>query len=196
MGYICGEDRDQMVMFPEVLDDYIALENPVRFVAAFVESLDLKRLGFRRAEPEQRGRNAYHPGMLLSLYLYGYLNRIRSSRRLERESGRNVELMWLMGKLTPDHKTIADFRKDNLEAIKGACREFMVLCKQMDLFGGELVAVDGSKFRAASSKERSFNREKLERTRKRVDRDIEEYMRELEEADSRRRTSEVIGRSE
>ena len=183
MGYICGEDRDQMVMFPEVLDDYIARENPVRFVAAFVESLDLKRLGFRRAEPEQRGRNAYHPGMLLSVYLYGYLNRIRSSRRLERESGRNVELMWLMGKLTPDHKTIADFRKDNLEAIKRVSREFMLLCKQMDLFGGELVAVDGSKFRAASSKERSFNREKLERARKRVDRDIEEYMRELEEAD-------------
>src|SRR5262245_15845381 len=183
MGYIYGEDRDQMVMFPEVLDNYITKENPVRFVAEFVGSLDLKKLGFRRAEAKQRGRNAYQPGMLLGLYIYGYLNRIRSSRRLERECQRNVELMWLMRKLTPDHKTIADFRKDNLEPIKRVCREFQYFCKEMNLFGGELIAVDGSKFRAASSKERTFNREKVERARKRVEQEIEDYLRELDEGD-------------
>lgn len=183
MGYIYGEDRDQMVMFPEALDNYIADENPIRFILEFVGSLDLRKLGFKRAEPKKRGRNAYQPGMLLSLYIYGYLNRIRTSRRLERECQRNVELMWLMRKLTPDHKTIADFRKDNLEPIKRVCRQFLEICKEMDLFGGELIAVDGSKFRAASSKEHSYNREKLERARKRVDQEIEDYMRELEEGD-------------
>jgi transposase len=183
MGYIEGEDRKQIVMFPDSLEDYIREDNAVRFVGAFVESLDLEELGFQRAVPNQRGRNAYHPGMLLALYIYGYLNRIRSSRKLERETERNVELMWLMRKLTPDHKTIADFRKDNLAAIAKVCRQFKLLCKEMGLFGGELIGVDGSKFRAVNSKERSFNAQKLERAMKRVDRDIEEYLRELDECD-------------
>jgi transposase len=183
MGYIEGEDRKQMVMFPETLDDYIGEDNPVRFIAAFVESLDLKKLGFQRAVPNQRGRNPYHPGMLLSLYVYGYLNRIRSSRKLERETGRNLELMWLMRRLTPDHKTIADFRKDNLKAIAGVCRRFKQLCGEMGLFGGELIGVDGSKFRAVNSKERSFNARRLERAKKRVEQDIDEYLRELDQCD-------------
>lgn len=183
MGYIEGEDRNQIVMFPDLLDDYIKEDNPVRFVAAFVESLDLGQLGFGRAVPNQRGRNAYHPAMLLSLYIYGYLNRICSSRKLERESGRNLELMWLMRKLTPDHKTIADFRKDNLGAIAKVCLRFKKLCSEMGLFGGELIGVDGSKFRAVNSKERSFNTQKLKRAIKRVEQDIEEYLRELDECD-------------
>jgi transposase len=183
VSYVEGEDRNQAVLFPECLDDYINEDNPIRFVDAFVEGLDLGKLGFQRAKPKDMGRPAYDPRLILKLYVYGYLNNIRSSRKLERETHRNLELMWLMGKLRPDHKTIADFRKDNLEPIRLVCREFSLLCKQMDLFGGELVAVDGSKFRAASSKERSFNRERLERVRKRVDRDIEEYMRELEQGD-------------
>lgn len=183
MGYIEGEDRNQMVMFPETLDDYIGEDNPVRFIAAFVDSLDLQGLGFQRAVPKERGRNPYHPGMLLSLYIYGYLNRIRSSRKLERETGRNVELMWLMRRLTPDHKTIADFRKDNLKAIVGACRRFKQLCGEMGLFGGELIGVDGSKFRAVNSKERSFNARRLERAKKRVEQDIDEYLRELDQCD-------------
>lgn len=183
MGYIEGEDRNQMVMFPETLDDYIKADNPVRFIAAFVGNLDLQELGFQRAVPKERGRNPYHPGMLLSLYIYGYLNRIRSSRKLERETARNLELMWLMRKLTPDHKTIADFRKENLDAIAGVCRRFKQLCGEMGLFGGELIGVDGSKFRAVNSKERSFNARRLERAKKRVEQDIDEYLRELDQCD-------------
>lgn len=183
MGYIEGEDLNQMVMFPEALNDYISEENPVRFIAAFVESLDLEELGFERAVPNERGRNPYHPGMLLSLYIYGYLNRIRSSRKLERETQRNIELMWLMRRLTPDHKTIANFRKNNLKAITRTCRQFKELCKELGLFGGELIVVDGSKFRAVNSKERSFNAARLERAQKRVTQEIEEYLRELDEGD-------------
>lgn len=183
MGYIEGEDRNQMVMFPESLDDYIKEDNPVRFIAAFAESLDLVELGFRRAVSNQRGRNAYDPRMLLSLYIYGYLNRICSSRKLERESGRNLELMWLMRKLTPDHKTIADFRKDNIGAVSQVCRQFKKLCAEMGLFGGELIGVDGSKFRAVNSKERSFNAQKLKRLMKRLGEDVEKYLRELDESD-------------
>ena len=183
MGYIEGEDRNQMIMFPETLDDYIGEDNAVRFIAAFVESLDLQALGFQRAVPNERGRNPYHPGMLLSLYIYGYLNRIRSSRKLERETGRNLELMWLMRKLRPDHKTIADFRKENLDAIAGVSRRFKQLCGEMGLFGGEVIGVDGSKFRAVNSKERSFNARRLERAKKRVGQDIDEYLRELDRCD-------------
>jgi len=185
MGYVLGEDRTQSVLFPECLDDYVLLENPIRFVDAFVERLELSELGFQKAEPKELGRPAYHPGLLLRLYIYGYLNNIRSSRKLERETHRNVELMWLMGKLTPDHKTIADFRKDNLAAIKNVWREFSKLCKEMKLFGGELVAVDGSKFRASNSRERNYTKQKLENLISRIDRRIEEYLAELEEGDRR-----------
>lgn len=185
MGYVLGEDRNQSVLFPECLDDYVTPDNPIRFIDAFVERLDLGELGFEKAEPKSIGRPAYHPGLLLRLYVYGYLNNIRSSRKLEREAHRNLELMWLMGKLTPDHKTIADFRKDNLEAIKQVWREFSKLCKQMELFGGELVAVDGSKFRASNSRERNFTRQKLDKLISRIDQRIEEYLTQLEDGDQR-----------
>lgn len=185
MSYVLGEDRRQALLFPECLDDYVLPDNPIRFIDAFVERLELGELGFQKAEPKDMGRPAYHPGMLLRLYVYGYLNSIRSSRKLERETHRNVELMWLMRKLTPDHKTIADFRKVNLGPIKQVWREFSKLCKQMGLFGGELVAVDGSKFRASNSRERNFTREKLDKLISRIDQRIEEYVAQLEEGDQR-----------
>ncbi len=143
MPYIAGSDRSAVLLFPEAIDDYITRENPVRFIDAFVSSLDLLELGFTRAAPAQTGRPAYSPALLLRLYIYGYLNRVRSSRLLEREATRNLELIWLMRKLTPDFKTIADFRKDNLSALRSVCREFTLLCKRLELFGGELVAIDG-----------------------------------------------------
>ena len=145
MAYIRGVDRNEVLLFPECVEDYITEDNPVRFIDAFVESLDLVELGFVRATPADTGRPAYDPGALLRLYVYGYLNRARSSRMLEREARVNVEVMWLVGKLTPDFKTIADFRRDNLTALKRVCREFTLLCKKLELFGGELVAIDGSK---------------------------------------------------
>ena len=143
MPHVQGTNRHEVLLFPEALDDYITSENPTRFIDAFVRNLDLSELGFTHATPAQTGRPAYDPADLLKLYIYGYLNRVRSSRMLERETTRNVEVMWLIGKLTPDFKTIADFRKDNLQAIKSVCREFTLVCKRLDLFGGELVAVDG-----------------------------------------------------
>src|SRR5918997_1660257 len=151
MPFLSGTDRDEVLLFPESLDDYITAENPVRFIDAFVSSLDLAELGFARAVRAKTGRPGYDPADLLKLYTYGYLNRVRSSRTLEREAQRNVEVMWLLKKLKPDHKTIADFRKDNPAAIKRVCREFTLLCKKMELFGAELVAVDGSEFRAVNS---------------------------------------------
>jgi len=161
MPHIQGAARDAVVFFPPSLDEYITDDNPARFIDAFVDQLDLHDLGFTRAVASPLGRPAYHPGDLLKLYIYGYLNRIRSSRLLEREAQRNVEVMWLLKKLTPDFKTIADFRKNNLHPIQKGCRAFTLLCKQLDLFGGELVAIDGSKFKAVNSSKRNFNDEKL-----------------------------------
>ena len=155
-----GINRDQRVLFPEVVDDYISDENPVRFIDAYVESLDVAQLGFAHAKTAETGRPPYHPGDLLKLYLYGYLNRIRSSRELEKATQRNVEMMWLLRRLSPDFKTIADFRKDNTEALKKVCREFTLLCKKLDLFGGELVGIDGSKFSAVNHNSRSYTRPK------------------------------------
>ena len=146
--FIEVESRTQSTLLPECLDDYIAEDNPVRAVEAFIDELDLLTLGFAGAEPAATGRPAYHPSVLLKLYLYGYLNRIQSSRRLERECQRNVELLWLTGKLSPDFKTIADFRRDNGEAIRNVCREFIVLCRRLKLFTQAIVAIDGSKFKA------------------------------------------------
>ena len=146
--FIEGADRDQSTLFPERLDDFVAENNPVRVVEAFVEALDLGELGFAGINPHATGRPAYHPSVLLKLYIYGYLNRINSSRRLERETQRNVELMWLIERLSPDFKTIADFRKDNGKAIRGVCREFVMLCRRLDLFTEAIVAIDGSKFKA------------------------------------------------
>jgi transposase len=185
MGYIEGEDRKQTVLFPEVLDDYISEENAVRFIDVYIDGLDLSELGFLKAIPKETGRPPYDPGDLLRLYVYGYLNRTRSSRQLEKEAGRNVELMWLMRKLRPDFKTIADFRKDNTQGIKQVCREFTLWCKRLELFGGELVAIDGSKFRAVNSPKRNFTEKKLRRMLKEIDGKIQEYLKELDRQDQK-----------
>src|SRR5690242_17805164 len=161
MGYISGEARGQATLFPATLDEYIRAENPVRFIDAFVSGLNLTALKFVRAEPAATGRPGYEPGDLLRLYIYGYLNRVRSSRRLEIEAARNVEVMWLLGKLTPDFKTIADFRAHNPKPLTAVCKQFVALCRDMELFGGELVAVDGSKFRASNSRNRIFTAKDL-----------------------------------
>jgi len=190
MGFVQGVHRDQLVMFPESLDEYIGGDNPVRFIDAFVESLDLRAMGFKRAVPAETGRPPYHPGVLLKLYVYGYLNRVRSSRKLEREAQRNVELMWLLGKLTPDFKTIADFRRDNSQPIRAVYREFTQVCRRLGLYGGELVAIDGSKFKAVNGRDRNFTKSKLERLNKRADKKIERYLQELDEADEEEQDSE------
>ena len=153
--FIEGEDRSQSTLFPEHLDDYIAEDNPVRVIDVFVDELDLQELGFEGVQPEVTGRPAYHPGSLLKIYIYGYLNRIQSSRRLERETQRNVELIWLTGRLMPDFKTIADFRKDNGKAIRSVCREFIVLCRDLKLFSEAIVAIDGSKFKAVNNRDKN-----------------------------------------
>lgn len=183
MPYIRRVDRTQAVLLPDVLDDYVTPDNPVRFLDAFVAQLDLARLGFQRAVPAETGRPGYDPGDLLRLYLYGYLHRIRSSRRLEQESHRNVELMWLLGRLTPDFKTIADFRRDHPQALTGVGREFILLCRQLDLFGGELLAIDGSKFRAVNARDRSYTPARLATLQRDIDRTIARYLRELERQD-------------
>ena len=184
MGYINGFDRDQIVLFPEVIDDYVDTTNPVRFLDVFVNQLDLKTLGFTYATPPKPGRPSYHPGDMLKLYLYGYLNKIRSSRKLEHETQRNIEVMWLLRKLTPDFKTIADFRKDNPQALKQVCREFTLLCKKLDLFGRELIAIDGSKFKAVNSKARNFSEKKLQQLLQHINDRIDAYLKELDEQDT------------
>lgn len=183
MGYIEGVDRTQQVMFPEAIDDYVAQDNAVRFLDAFVEGLDMLALGFKRAVPAQTGSPGYDPRALLKLYAYGYLHRIRSSRRLEAETKRNLEVIWLLGKLHPDFKTIADFRRDHPEQIAAACREFSVFCKKLDLFGKELVGIDGSKFRAVNSVERNQTQKGLQRLITQIDDNIAAYMKVLDEAD-------------
>lgn len=188
MSYKEGIARNQIVLFPETVDDYIREDNPVQFIDAFVDGLDLGALEFRHAKPQETGRPPYDPADMLRLYLWGYLNRIRSSRSLEKETHRNLEVMWLLKKLTPDFKTIADFRKDNREALKKVCREFTLLCKRLELFGGELVAIDSSKFRAVNCRKRNFNRAKLERRIKEIEGEIEKYFRELEDNDIREST--------
>ena len=184
VSYIEGADRQQAWLLPERLDDYVTADNPVRFLDAFVAQLDLGALGFQRATANTIGRPPYQPGDLLRLYLYGYLNRLRSSRRLEREAQRNVELLWLLRQLRPDFKTIADFRKDNLQPLRGVCREFTVLCRQLELFGGELVAIDGSKLRAVNSKRRNFSERKLHATLAEIDAKIDGYLQQLAAADA------------
>jgi transposase len=183
MGHIQGANRHDVILFPERLDDYIAEDNPVRFLDAFVDELDLEACGFQRAVPAATGRPGYAPGDLLKLYLYGYLYRLRSSRRLEQETQRNVELLWLLKKLRPDHKTIANFRKNNLEPLRQVCRTFTLLCKKLDLFGAELVAIDGSKFRAVNSKERNFTPDKLKKLIVQIDERVDAYLKELERSD-------------
>jgi transposase len=181
--FIEGENRGQGTLLPELLDDYVAEDNPVRVVDVFVDELDLGKLGFERVQPAKTGRPAYHPAVLLKLYIYGYLNRIQSSRRLEREAQRNVELMWLTGRLAPDFKTIANFRKDNGKAIRNVCRQFVVVCQQLDLFSDAVVAIDGSKFKAVNSSDRNFTDAKLKRRMQEIESNISRYLAELDTAD-------------
>lgn len=202
-GYKAGADRGQVVLFPERLDDYIAEENEVRVIDAFVDGLDLVELGVSRAVPARIGAPGYHPRDLLKLYVYGYLNRVRSSRRLERECRRNVEVMWLLGRLAPDHKTIAEFRKKNGGALRKVYREFTVVCKELDLFGRELAFIDGTKIQAVNGKDRNFTVEKLKKLLPRIDERISEYLSELEkqdegeaDADARKSLKEKLARLE
>jgi transposase len=181
--FIAGDDRAQTLLFPERLDDYIDEENPVRVVDAFVDELDLAALGFDGMVPADTGRPAYHPGVLLKFYIYGYLNRIASSRRLERECQLNVKLVWLLGRLMPDFKTIADFRKDNGAAIRQVCAEFMQLCRRVSLFSDAQVAIDGSKFKAVNNRDRNFTRHKLAARLKQLEESVGHYLKELDRAD-------------
>ncbi|WP_460318629.1 IS1182 family transposase [Pseudomonas ogarae] len=181
--FIQGEHRDQTTLLPESLDDYVSDTNPVRVVDVFVDELDLISLGFDSAVPAKTGRPAYHPAVMLKIYIYGYLNRIQSSRRLEREAQRNVELMWLTGRLMPDFKTIANFRKDNGKAIRGVCRQFVVLCQQLGLFSEHFVAIDGSKFKAVNNRDRNFTSAKLKRRMEDIESSIARYLKALDEAD-------------
>lgn len=183
MGYITGENRNQIILFPESIDEYVSDNNSIRIIDEYINQLDLKRLGFKRAVNPSTGRPPYHPKDMLKLYLYGYLNRIRSSRRLEQEAIRNLEVIWLIRKLKPDFKTIADFRKDNKKALKKVFRDFTKLCDEWELFGKELVAIDGSKFRACNSKKNNYNTKKLARHLKYLDEKIENYIQELDQGD-------------
>ncbi len=183
MGYIEGEDRNQIILFPESIDEYVSDNNSIRIIDEYIKQLDLKKLGFKRAVNPLMGRPPYHPKDMLKLYLYGYLNRIRSSRRLEQEAIRNLEVIWLLKKLKPDFKTIADFRKDNKKALKKVFRDFSKLCDEWELFGKELVAIDGSKFRACNSKKNNYNSKKLVRHLKYLDEKIESYLKELDDHD-------------
>src|SRR6202011_4894940 len=159
--FVQSEVRRQGILLPEYLDDYVAEDNPVRVIDVFVDELDLGALGFDGVVPEATGRPAYHPGLLLKIYVYGYLNQVASSRRLEREAQRNVEMMWLAQRLAPDFKTIADFRKDNGPAIRGPCRPFIPLCRRLELFTQAVAAIDGSKFKAVNSRDKNFTEAKL-----------------------------------
>jgi len=184
MEFINGEDREQQTLFPETINEYVNENNTVRIIDAFVNSLDLASMNFKRWETKKTGRPPYDPKDILKLYIYGYMNRIRSSRRLEAESKRNLEVLWLLRKLSPDHKTIADFRKDNSNALKNVFRSFVKLCVRLDLYGKELAAIDGSKFKAVNSKDRNFTKDKLKDRIERIDKKIEEYLAELDKTDS------------
>jgi len=181
--FVEGADRRQTMLLPDQVDDYVTEENPVRAVDAFVDALDLAALGFEGVAPERTGRPAYHPATLLKIYIYGYLNRIPSSRRLERETQRNLELIWLTGKLTPDFKTIADFRKDNGPAIRAACRQFVLLCRKLGLLTEATVAVDGSKFKAVNNRDKNFTPYKLQKRIEQIEASIARYLAAMETAD-------------
>jgi transposase len=189
--FVEGTDRAQSTLFPECLDDWIDENNPVRVIDAFVEALNLAELGFEGVEPETTGRPSYHPSVLLKLYIYGYLNRVQSSRRLEREAGRNFEVMWLLGRLIPDHKTIADFRKDNGLGIGKACARFVELCREMGLLATASVAIDGSKFKAVNNRDKNFTRAKVERRRAQLEESVARYLSQLDTAD-RQEPSEAL----
>ena len=181
--FVEGLDRGQSTLFPECLEDWVSEENPVRVIDVFVDELDLAELGFDRVDPKATGRPAYHPSVLLKLYIYGYLNRVQSSRRLEREARRNVEVMWLTGRLVPDHKTIADFRKDSGPAIRKVCAQFVTLCRRLDLFADASVAIDGSKFKAVNNRDRNFTRAKMKRRLEQIEESVARYLHQLDSAD-------------
>jgi transposase len=189
--FVEGTDRGQSTLFPECLEDWISEDNPVRVVDVFVGELDLAELGFDGADPAATGRPSYHPSVLLKLYIYGYLNRVQSSRRLEREAGRNLEVMWLMGRLVPDHKTIADFRRDNGRAIRQVCARFVALCRAMGLLTEASVAIDGSKFKAVNNRDKNFTRAKMDRRMAQIEESVARYLQQLDSAD-RQEPSEAL----
>src|SRR5262247_425753 len=192
MGRFIEEaDRGQLTLLPECLDDFIDESNPVRVVDAFVDALDLAEMNFEGVEPAATGRPSYHPSVLLKLYIYGYLNRVQSSRRLERECHRNLEVMWLLGRLAPDHKTIADFRKDNGAAIKKACGQFVELCRSLGLLSKGSVAIDGSKFKAVNNRDKNFTEAKVEKRRTQLEESVARYLAQLDTAD-RQEPSETM----
>ena len=182
MTHISGHDRSQLLLLPEAVDDYVAANNPVRFIEAFVDGLDLAALGFIGTVPKATGRPGYAPADLLKLYIYGYLNRVRSSRRLEAETHRNIEVIWLLRHLKPDFKTIADFRRDNRKAFRPVFRQFVLLCKQLDLFGRELLAVDGTRIKAVNNKDRNFTRASLAEFIRLADKKLDDYLQRLDQA--------------
>jgi len=192
--YIEGIDRSQSTLFPDRLEDWIDEDNPVRVIDAFVDGVDLNGLGFERAVAAATGRPCYHPAVLLKLYVYGYLNRVQSSRRLEREAGRNVEVMWLTGRLVPDHKTIADFRKDNGKAIRRVCSQFVELCRRIGLLSVASVAIDGSKFKAVNNRDRNFTKAKMARRMKQIEDSVERYLHQLDSADRQEPTAAIASR--
>src|SRR2546430_13705620 len=181
--FVEGIDRSQTTLFPECLEDWIDEDNPVRVIDVFVGGLDLAELRFCGVDPEATGRPSYRPSVLLKLYIYGYLHRVQSSRRLEREAGRNVEVMWLTGRLVPDHKTIADFRKDNGPAIRKVCAQFVALCREIGLLTTASVAVDGSKFKAVNNRDKNFTRAKMERRLAQIEESVARYLSQLDTAD-------------
>jgi len=194
MRYIKGIEREQTILFPESIDEYVGDDNLVRFIDAFVDTLDNVELGFTYSQPKETGRKAYNPSSMLKLYIYGYTQRIRSSRRLESETIRNVEVMWLMEKLSPDFKTIADFRKDNIDSLKKVFREFTLLCKKMNLFGKELAVIDGSKFKAVNSKAKCFTKGFLKSEIKEIDAKIDKHLKEIEIIDKEERISRKVNK--
>jgi len=196
MNHQRGLDRSQNAALSERLEDYIAAENTVRFLDAFVASLDLHTLSFAKARCGDTGRPPYDPAALLKLYLYGYLHRIRSSRLLEAECRRNVEVIWLLGKLAPDFKTIADFRKDNLKPLRAVNRQFMLLCRKLELFGGQLLAVDGSKFQAVNARDQNFNAARLQDLIERADARLAEYLQALDSADAAEPAGTAMNKTE
>src|ERR1700749_610404 len=187
MTYVTGHDRSQLLLLPEAVDDYVGTDNPVRFIAAFVDGLGLAAAGFGRVEPKVTGRPGYAPGDLLKLYIYGYLNRVRSSRRLEAECHRNIEVIWLLRTLKPDFKTIADFRADNRAAFKSVFRQFTLLCKRLDLFGRELLAIDGTRIKAVNNKDRNVTRASLTTFIELADAKLDDYLQRLDQTDAAER---------
>ena len=193
--FIEGTDRAQATLFPEYLEDWICEDNPVRAIDVFVDELDLAELGFGGVDPEATGRPAYHPSVLLRLYIYGYLNWVQSSRRLEREAGRNVEVMWLTGRLAPDHKTIADFRKDNGPAIRKVCAQFVAVCREIGLLTKASVAIDGSKFKAVNNRDKNFTRAKMERRLAQIEESVGRYLSQLDTADLQEPTEALAAKT-